>query len=77
MWGIFFGEFQCLPVDDSSAVSCDSGALAGESEHMSFSAILNQSPHTFKYQHILYSFHIMLKCQSNEMMTKRSSKTRK
>ena len=28
MWGIFFGEFQCLPVDDCSAVSCDSGALA-------------------------------------------------
>ena len=25
MWGIFFGEFQCLPVDDCSAVSCDSG----------------------------------------------------
>ena len=23
-----FGEFQCLPVDDCSAVSCDSGALA-------------------------------------------------
>ena len=28
MWGIFFGEFQCLPVNDHSAVSCDSGALA-------------------------------------------------
>ena len=27
MWGIFFGEFQCLPVNDCSAVSCDSGAL--------------------------------------------------
>ena len=27
MWGIFFGEFQCLPVDDCSAVSCDSGGL--------------------------------------------------
>ena len=35
MWGIFFGEFQCLPVDDCSAVSCDSGALARGSEHMS------------------------------------------
>ena len=23
----FFGEFQCLPVDDCSAVSCDCGAL--------------------------------------------------
>ena len=27
MWSIFFGEFQCLPVNDCSAVSCDSGAL--------------------------------------------------
>ena len=44
MWGIFFGEFQCLPVNDCSAVSCDSGALAGGSESTSFySAILNQS----------------------------------
>ena len=43
MWGIFFGEFQCLPVDDCSAVSCDSGALARGSGHTSFhSAILNQ-----------------------------------
>ena len=42
VWGIFFGEFQCLPVDHCSAVSCDSGALARGSEHTSFySAILN------------------------------------
>ena len=42
MWGIFFGEFQCLPVDDCSAVSCDSRALARGSERTSFySAILN------------------------------------
>ena len=41
MWGISFGEFQCLPVDDCSAVSCDSGALARGSECTSFhSAIL-------------------------------------
>ena len=46
IWGIFFGEFQCLPVNDFSAVSCDSGALARGSEHTSFySAILNQSPY--------------------------------
>ena len=32
MWGVFFGEFQCLPVDDYSAVSCDSGALARGSQ---------------------------------------------
>ena len=45
LWGIFFGESQCLPVNDSSAVSCDSGALARGSECMSFySVVLNQSP---------------------------------
>ena len=44
MWGIFFGEFQCLPIDDCSAVNCDSGALARGSQSTSFySAILNQS----------------------------------
>ena len=44
MWGIFFGDFQCLPVDNCSAVSCDSGALAREIESTSFySAMLNQS----------------------------------
>ena len=41
----FSGEFQCLPVDDYSAISCDSGALARGSERTSFySSILNQSP---------------------------------
>ena len=41
MWGIFFGELQCLPVDDCSAVSCDFGAVTRGSERMSFySAIL-------------------------------------
>ena len=30
MWDIFFGEFQCLPVNDCSAVSYDSGALTRE-----------------------------------------------
>ena len=32
MLGIFFGEFQRLPVDDCSAVSCDSGVLARGSD---------------------------------------------
>ena len=41
---MFSGEFQCLPVDDRSALSCDSGVLERGSESMSFySAILNQS----------------------------------
>ena len=39
-----FGELQCLPVGDCSAVSCDSGALTRGSERTSFSTILNQSP---------------------------------
>ena len=39
--GIFFGEFQCLPVDDYPAAICDSGVLTRGSESMSFySAIL-------------------------------------
>ena len=45
MWGIFFGEFQCLFVNDCSAVGCDSSVLTGGSEHTSFySTVLNQSP---------------------------------
>ena len=44
MWGIFFGEFQCIPVDDCSAVSCDSSALSRGSECTSFySTVLYQS----------------------------------
>ena len=43
--GYLFGEFQCLPVDDCSAVSCDSGVLERKSENMSFySSISSQSP---------------------------------
>ena len=50
MWDIFFGEFKCLPVDDCSAVSCDSSALARGSESTSFySAILNQSQKLHSY----------------------------
>ena len=42
--GIFFGEFQCLPVGDSSVVSCDSRVFERGSESISFySAILNRS----------------------------------
>ena len=58
MWGIFFGEFQCLPFNDCSAVSCDSGALTRGSEHRSFySAILNQSRllHLKQYTSASYS----------------------
>ena len=43
MWGIFIGEFQCLPVDDCPAACCDSGVLTRGSESTSFySAILFQ-----------------------------------
>ena len=48
MCGIFYGEFQRLPVDDCSAVSCDSSALARGNESTSFySATLNQSTTLF------------------------------
>ena len=51
MWGIFFGEFQCLPIDDCSAVSCDSRVLARGSESTSFhSAILNHLTSIFNWQ---------------------------
>ena len=50
MWGVFFGEFQCLPVDDCPAASCDSGVLARGSESTSFySAILVPGPRQFLY----------------------------
>ena len=50
MWGIFFGEFQCLPVNDCSAVTCDFSALARGSKRTSFYfAILNQCPVTVFY----------------------------
>ena len=53
MWG----EFQCLPVNDCSAVTCDSGALTRGSEHMSFySAILNQSPPVLTPFNFYYCF---------------------
>ena len=48
MWGIFFGEFQCLPVDDCRAASCDSGVLTRGSESTSFySTILVPLLHFF------------------------------
>ena len=48
MWGLFFGEFQCLPVDDCPAASCDSGFLTRESESTSFySAILVPIPQNY------------------------------
>ena len=36
MLGIFFGEFQCLPVDDCPAASCDSCVPARGSLSFSF-----------------------------------------
>ena len=42
MWGIFFGVFQCPPVNGCSTVSCNFVALAGGEECLSFYlAILN------------------------------------
>ena len=57
MCGIFFGEFQCLPANDCSTVSCDSGALARGSGRMPlYSTMLNQSLHIeslFPFLHCL------------------------
>ena len=55
MRGIFFGEFQCLPVNNCSAVICDSSAFTRGSDFMSFySAILNPSPwlHMFRWTYM-------------------------
>ena len=57
MWGIFFGEFQCLPVDDCSAVSCDSGVLKRGSESTSFySAIFSDSFYSFLFSADILNF---------------------
>ena len=60
MWGIFFGEFQCLPVNDCLAVSCDSSVLERGSESMSFySTILNPEAmniFTVAYNDIIFIF---------------------
>ena len=69
MWGIFFGEFQCLPVNDFSAAICDSGVLARGSESTAFySAVLNQSPHYsfFCTKRFLVLFR-MAKCLNNNI----------
>ena len=39
----FFGEFQHLPVDGCSIISCDFFALSGGIEGICYSAILNKS----------------------------------
>ena len=45
MGAMFFGGFQCPPVDGCSTPSCDFGALTGEDECTAFhSAILNHKP---------------------------------
>ena len=66
MLGIFFGEFQCLPVDDCPAASCDSGVLTRGSESTSFYfAILVQAQICFFLNQIicfvveLYEFFIL------------------
>ena len=57
VWGVFLGEFHCLPVDDCSAASCDSGSFARGTECTSFySAILNQSLVTLLLTTCIYIF---------------------
>ena len=40
VWGVFFGGFQCPPVDGCSTASCDFGALAGDECMFLYSTIL-------------------------------------
>ena len=47
MWGIFFGEFWCLPVNDCPAASCDSGVLARGTESTSFYSAILVPPQNF------------------------------
>ena len=53
MWAIFFGEFQCLPVDDCPAASCDSGVLTRGSESTSFYSTILVPPITVTGNSIL------------------------
>ena len=51
VWGISFGEFQCLPVDDCSGVHYDSAALARGSECMSsYSTIFHKNYYSRQHQ---------------------------
>ena len=57
MWGIFFGNFQCLPVDDCPTASCDSGVLTRGSESTSFySAIVVPLLFTLFFHYLLPFF---------------------
>ena len=41
MWCIFLDGFQCSPIDDSLATSCDFGVLTREEKHTSFYSALS------------------------------------
>ena len=65
MWGTFFGEFQCLLVNDCPAASCDSGVLTRGSESTSFYSTILVPPlyhiffiHSSIYEH-LGCFHVL------------------
>ena len=73
MWGICFGEFQCLPVDDCPAASCDSGVFARGSESTSFySAILVPPPpgNSLSCSHLMYSGQKHFRLLRKNMMMK-------
>ena len=53
--GIIFGEFQCLPIDDCSAVSCDSSALARGSLNGFLILLL-----PLKFSQFVYSFGVVV-----------------
>ena len=70
---MFFGEFQCLPVNDCPAASCDSGILARGIESTSFySAILVPPVLLYLWLKIIrtytYDYSRTLTDQSSEML---------
>ena len=52
MWGIFFGGFQCPPVDGCSTASCAFGALEDGDEYTSFYSII------WNLKHCIFFFFI-------------------
>ena len=60
MLGIFLGEFQCLPVDDCPAASCDSGILARGTESTFFYSTIFIPPYRIFILFLLYFILLVL-----------------
>ena len=60
MWGVFLGEFQCLPVNDYPAGSCDSDALARGSERLLLHHLEPTTPHLLIGEFSPFTFKVSL-----------------